>query len=58
MKRQLVLILIPIALALSGCESLLSNIGGLDLSACAGNLLVCTELFWDNIPDSANDEPI
>lgn len=39
-------------LTLSGCsllESLLSDVGGLNLSACGKSPSICAELYFDNI---------
>lgn len=53
MRNLIILLVIALVVALTpGCvivESLLSDVGGFDLTACEGNYDVCAELYFDNV---------
>ncbi len=52
MRRfAIILALVVITFVVPGCalvDSLLSDVGGLDLTACQSDYGVCIELFFDN----------
>lgn len=61
MKKIVCLILFSVAAINAGCstivEAVLSDVGGVDLTACARGPSVCTELFFDNY-DRFNDDTV